>query len=460
MDNRLKNSVLSSQESMNISNTVIEPIIINNTTCRFILEKKGTLDIGSIIQLAVKCNGAVSGQCYLPIKTGIHSLIKRAVLKIGDKVIDTLNLNAQYQTIKTSFKTVEEKSLIDMVKTGVVSAVCPSNQGDGLLQLRDVNYTTPTASQPLEFIRITSSDTTTPLFSVKLSDLFKLLNNVPLPLQMINDPVSIEIEFNTQAGVNADEGNVCMFNEGTVEAEKIISVSTVNCKALINYLAYGPEMTKETLRHMTSKEGINYMYETVISIPTNFPAVGVPPVGVPSTREIVRNLGLNSMLLKSVLVFLHFPGTHSLLGKYSSDAYHIEDSYNVRLNDGQYLSQDVKNNCLKSYYLSEVFSQTPFIHNAEYSFDIATDKTTVDHTDTNNPFCLNTMAGYSQEDLLGSQYYIGVSMDKGIQIEQKPVEFLHKITDISIDYQGREVVYFASVEKVMNLRNGEVSMVV
>ena len=456
--NRLKPSILSTGSTMSISNSVLEPTTISNTGCKFVLDKKGVLDVGSIIQLAVTCSTPASNDCFFPIKTGIHSLIKKASLKIGDKVIDTLNLNGQFQTVKLAMRTNEDKTLKSMVNQGVISALCPSNQQDGKLQIKDVVYSSDAVSLPAPFIKITNSDSTTPLFSVKISELFRILKGNQFPLQLISDPVSIEIDFMEQGSVDSQDGNICTFGNAIVTADKAIKVSQVNCKMLVNYLTYSDETMQLMLKNMTSPEGINYLYEQVISIPLIYNASIQPGAGVPTKRTITSNLGLNGMLIKNMVVFLHKKSPNLLLGKYSSDAFDVEDSFNVRINDEQYFSQDITNSCLKSYYLSEVFGNPLQVHNAEYSKNIATNKSTPDRLINNQPFSSNTLSSKSMTSLLGAQYYIGVDFGKGILSEQKPIEFIHNISDTSLDFLGREVVFYVTVEKLMNLRNGQITM--
>ena len=68
--------------------------------------------------------------------------------------------------------------------------------------------------------------------------------------------------------------------------------------------------------------------------------------------------------------------------------------------------------------------------------------------------------------LLGSQHYLGIDLTTsplnapgvGQQIGQKPVQMLHTLTNTNDDYEGRDVKYFSTVERLMSLRGGQVSV--
>ena len=108
-------------QTMNVETNTLDPIVINQSFCRFVLEKKGILDVGSTITFSVHPVTAGSNKCFLPIKTGIHSLIKRAVLKVGTKTIANSDEYAYYQTMKRAFK-IDCEMLSTETRSTVVSA--------------------------------------------------------------------------------------------------------------------------------------------------------------------------------------------------------------------------------------------------------------------------------------------------------------------------------------------------
>ena len=89
--------------TMNVETSVLEPTLITPKFARFVLERKGILDTGSVLKLQVKTADAAGG--WLPIKTGIHAAIERATLRIGSKIVAITDQYSHYQTMRRAFKT-------------------------------------------------------------------------------------------------------------------------------------------------------------------------------------------------------------------------------------------------------------------------------------------------------------------------------------------------------------------
>jgi len=461
----LKPTTMSTVSTMNIETNVLDPIVINQQFARFVLERKGILDMGSVVQLAVTCDPAASGKAFLPIKTGIHALIRRAVLRIGSKVVAITDEYGTYQTIRRQFKTAEEKSQKDMVKVGTVDVVCPNQAQTGLLQLRDVAYNSNgTAASVLPQYAIKASDSQTPVFTIKLSELFPAMREVSLPLYLIQEPCSIELSFQSQGASNAQEGRICSFETTVTEAQKAIAVSTQNVKFLADYLTYDDSRMDDTAKRVMSDAGLPIPYEDIVLTATNFPATAQPAAGSPAVSKVVRDLGLSGMTVRAIMAHMKKAGTNGLLGQYASDAYAISDSFNVRINDKQLFPREVESETRKSHELGQIFGTDISVANAEYSLDVATDKASADHTVTNQPFAATTVEGHPQTDLLGSQHYLGVDLSisplnapgVGMEVGQKPVQMLHTLTNTNTDFGGREVKYFSSVERLMTIKGGQV----
>ena len=461
----LKPEVMKSVETMEIETNVLDPIVINQSFCRFVLERKGILDMGSVVTLAVRTSPGASGEAFLPIKTGIHALIQRAVLRIGSRVVAITDEYGTYQTIRRQFKTPEEKSQKDMVKSGTIDVVCPDIAQTGKLQLRDAVYDTAGDATVLSQYALKASDQETPVFSIRLSELFPAMREVQLPLYLIAEPCSIELTFKSQGASNAQEGTICCFKSTVVEANKAVQVSTANVKFLADYLTYDDGRMDDTAKQVMSESGMPIPYEDIVMTSTNFPAeASAPSAGSPSEQKIVRDLGLSGMSVRAIVAHMKKPGVHPLLGQYSSDAYTIPDKYNVRLNDKQIYPRELSSETVKSHELGLVYGTDISVSSGEYSQDVATDKSTADHTVTNQVFTAKTFEGHAQTSLLGSQHYLGVDLSisplntpgNSVQVGQKPVQFLHTVSNTSTDYAGREVKYFSSVERMMTIKAGQV----
>lgn len=449
--------------TMNIETSVLEPTLINSSFARFVLERKGILDTGSVLKLQVTTADAVGG--WLPIKTGIHAAIERAVLRIGSKIVATSDQYSHYQTIRRAFKTTEEKSLKDMVKVGTLDAVAPSPAQDGTIALKDCLYNTGNVTGlPISQYALTDSATTTPEFTIKISELFPMMRNVQLPLYLINEPCSIEVTFRSQT--NPQVGVLAGVPAGGATTAAAVVPGSV--QFLADYLTYDDDRMGKTAAMVMSQQGMVMPYEDVVLTTTQFPAVADPGGAQVTEQQITRDLGLSGMSVKSIVAAIGTdPTTDQLVGLYKSEAFPVDDSVQVRINDRQIYPRELTRVTQKQHQLSQVFNTDISIHSAEYSLNLATDKAQANRPITNAMVsAATTLNGRAQSVLEGSQYFLGFDLTSdtmgapgsGQRVGQKPIQMLHTLRRTTTSFAARQVKYYAVVEKQMTLRGGQVSV--
>ena len=465
----LKLTPMSTVDTMTIDTNVLDPITISQTQAKFVLENKGILDVGSTFTFSVHPVQAGDDKCFLPIKTGIHSLIQRAVLKVGTKVLAQSDDYSYYATMKRAHKTNEEKSQKDFVLVGSTDVLQPDNQGTGQYQLQDVNYSTAGVSTIDPSVRLRTSQTDCPIFSIKLSDLFPMMRSVQLPLFLMSEPVSVELTFRKQVNSNASVGTIAVFENGYA-GDVSISVGTANCKFLADYLSYTDDRMEETARIVNSEDGLVMPYENLILTNTTIPAVApAPPIGAPVKQAITREIGLSGQNVRSLLIHdkaVLASYVDQLIGQYMSTAYVVSDAYNFRINDQLVYSRDIVNEARKAEQLSKVFGTMINCLNAEYSFDALTNKQNPDHPVTNNSVSTNTVDGIPMRQVQGQSHYEGLDLSltpanvfgAGTTIGLKPMTMSKTVTRTNGENASRELRIFATVEQAFSLRRGIVSV--
>ena len=468
-NNRLPEALLvrpmTTVRSMNIETNVLDPIVINQNFCRFVLERKGILDTGSSISVALQTQGA---RGFLPLKTGIHSVVDRAVLRIGSKVVAISDQYAHYQTIRRQFKTAEEKSQKDMIKNGTIDVLCPSSQQDGKYQVRDVEYNNAQTAALVAPEIVLSPAALGPIFSIKLSELFPMMRSVQLPLYLINEPCSVELTFNQQlAGNAAQVGNICCIPNAQAETGCSINLSSV--KLLADYLTYDDDRMDQTAQLVMSDSGMIIPYEDVMSTVADYQGLVTAPVGTAVTRQsFVRDIGLSGMNVRSILISSSSQANNAsndLLGKYKSDAFNVPESLQLRINDRQHFPRPMVSESQKEHQLSRVFSTDLSIISPEYSMDLAVEKKD-NNAVTNQMISASTLEGHAMTALAGKQHYTGVDLSRGlsntlgsgVQIGQKPVQVLQDVFRTAQNNSARQMRYFSLVERFMNLRQGVVQV--
>ena len=108
----LKLKPLPSVSSMSIHTDILDPATISKTHARFVFERRGILDVNSCVQVAAVSEAAPATSAagaYFPMKTGVHALVKSALLRCGSVVLAQTDEYARYFTMRNQFKTQEER---------------------------------------------------------------------------------------------------------------------------------------------------------------------------------------------------------------------------------------------------------------------------------------------------------------------------------------------------------------
>lgn len=469
LPNALKTKPLPTVSTMSVDTNILDPVISTSTFARFVLEKKGILDAGSAFTFCLTNGDAGDdGNIFLPVKTGIHSLIKQATLRVGAKIIASSDNYGEYQTIKRQFKTSEEKALKDMVKYGCNDGLEPSAAvaNNGTFHMANAIYAEDglTGLMPAEY-QILNDPLQSPNFQIKLSDLFPMLRNVQLPLFVFNEPVSVELVFNTQSDGAGDLGKIACAAVGATNTA--VNLETGQTKFLADYLTYDDGTMAATAKQVFSDQGIVMPYEDLLLTTSSIPAITNPVAPVVVQTNHTTDIAVAGRLLRSVVIHSNDSTNNVLLGRYASKSYQTPDAYNFRVNDMQFLPNDVSREPQKQYELGKVFGKDIEIHNIEYSKDLLTNKQDGDNS-INNFLINNTelFHGQSQRALLGNCHYHGADFSKtpfntpgnGTLIGQKPVQFIRKLFRGQGEQAGITQRCYSLVERQLIIKGGSVQV--
>ncbi len=473
------------EETMEVKTEVLDPINISQTECVFQVARNGTLDGGSFISLAVTCDGAG----FLPLDTGIFSLVKSAHLLIGGKEVASCNDVGHYSTMVSKFNTPETRAYVDSVKSGRSGAryneVLTGGAGSGRIMPTDLDYTnfqadaTATCVVPPQ-LKPTTSDDTTPVFSVPLSALIPMMKMRQIPLFTIKENVFIRLVFNTQANVAGDVGNICCFPQGHA-GSTAVSVSTVNVKFYADHLYYSDSTQDDTARQVYSENGLSFLYEDLILTTAQIPALAVnPAVNTTVSQQVERDIAVAGRTVRSLLVQDRFSTAtanrgHHVLGKYHSGTLDTDEEYNFRINEMRVYDRDVFRPSNKYAELAQVFNTPLQVPTQLYSIDVDSDKSNGAKAPNQNSVYIGAIEGHvlpnatnadRSNDLRGTSHVTGLDLTtssvnvlgNGRQIGSKPIIIMKKLGRTRDREGAREVRVYASVERLMTIRNGKVTV--
>ena len=474
LPNALKTKPMASISTMSIETNILEPITFSNSGCLFVLTNKGILDSGSRITFSCTCPAGTDMFYYG--KTGISALIERATLRIGTTIVAETDSFGQYETIRKQFKTNEELLQKDSVKCGYwASHVDDSGEGKGQLAYgRGVDNSAGVAAAVVDSkYKLTSDVSTTPIFSIGMSELFPMMHSVQLPLFVMAEAVSIDLRFKTQVGVKVSAtrigGDIAGVNYSTADATDITVVpNKENCAFIADYLTYTGDDGRmaETARIVSSEKGMVFPYQDLVLSASTIPSVADPGANIASNQEIVRDIGLSGSSISTLVFADESPQaatTSWLLGPYISPAFITPDSFNINVNDNIVYNRPVVSETRRQSELAQVFGTDINVSMAEFCNNGHKDPTTLA---TANPLWSVTakLEGHSQNTSQGLNHYNGINLNtspvlawgSGQLVGQKPIRITRTLPRSTTDYQARTQNCWAMVERVFNLKSGQV----
>tara|TARA_R110000824_G_scaffold85019_4_gene211559 strand:+ start:5095 stop:6582 length:1488 start_codon:yes stop_codon:yes gene_type:complete len=486
----LKVQPLPSVDTMTIHTEVLDPITITASQAVFQIPRTGILDGGSFIQLGATCT-AGQNQCFFPLTTGVGSMIDSVLLKVGGQVVSSTEDFGQYHTMMRQFQTPEHRSHIGMVKEGTCgdrwgtnNGTLATNTGNGRIGYKDLAYdATGTTAEVPNFIRITSDDATTPLFSIQLSQLIPMMKSRQLPLFAMKENVYLIINF-TQQNTAADIGKMaCFGGVAPVGALAKVVPSAVNIKFVSDHLYYEDETMAQTAAMIQQEGGLAFLYEDLILTTSQIEGTGQPPVGTPLQQVQQREIAVSGRTVRSLYIAdkpqLY---THVLLGDYVSKSPITETQVNYRINDQRVYDRGLQSPSRKYHELALTAGRPLMTPSQIYSFDADANKT-LGAVGSLNQFSISNATiegltpvpavgagfggtGFAETDPRGCSHYMGLDLSinglnelgNGRLIGVKPIELDLTYLRTNQDYEARTVRTWAMVERTASIVKGEINI--
>lgn len=409
-----------------VETDLLEPVVKTQSLlategfCRFTLQNKGFLHSHSKIFVALKPEAGIS-KGYLQPHVGIGQIIKKAVMKIGNKTLNELDSWSGLHAIKSTTITNEQNYEREMFTTGRwLSHEFEYNAGSKVFA---DSYGLQTGMEkkgtdrelPSWYTMNTAKPTECPSFQIDLSDLFPFLKVNQLPLYMIKEPITIELTFQ-------NTNKMCQRGGSDGGAECQIDLDSL--KFCADYIFYGA--SDEMSRYAAANQDMSFSFVDYRLIENS-----TTPAALKS--KVIRNLGMANRVVPRVLTALtdSEEGIANILGSNialapltNASGVQSKDAirYNVRYNDRFEYTSDVDN-------VARLFSNltqsegVPFVTRAEFSDQ------TVDSISS------DTVNGRIQQgNIEGKFFYLGTRLTNG-RVGQRGIE-----VHLSGDYPSSGVV--------------------
>ena len=388
--------------------------------CRFTLQNKGFLHSHSKLLVGlIPATGNASA--FLPVQVGIGAVVQRAVLKVGNQVINEISDWAQLHAVKSALISNEMNKEREQYTTGRIMnhgfrytakqyELAPTY---GLANGRE--YDDNDLDQ-LPFAKMDGTSAakiaTSPTYAIDLSDLFPFLKTHQLPLYMIDQPINIEITW-----APPNKSRVCV--TGGVATNQAYDIDQTELKFCADYIFYGA--SDEMARYAQANRDLSFSFVDY--------RANVATIDSTSPLTVVRNIGMaNRMVTRVVTVFNRDTITdETMLNKYASlglsvvagagaTAGQVGDiAYNVRYNDRYEFASDVTNTARLFSQLTDSES-VPFVTRAEYASDSVL-------------ITPNTFEGRSQVSFLDNKFFYISTRLTGGRVGTKGIEIHLNATD-------------------------------
>jgi hypothetical protein len=378
----LRVSPMETTTATDVETSMLDPVVITDSFCRFTLLNKGILHSHSKITLALTAPDGNSR--FYPLNIGVASLIQRCALKVGTKTlqeIDGYNFLTAYKSLFISNEHQVEREQVQsskMINHDFRYSDDGATRGGvdndtrafdyGLMNGKDYNRINASgidSDDPNGSVFDWGDINNNPVFQIALSDLFPMLKSTQLPLYMMKEQVSIELTWEPTS--TTEKGRLCS-SDGTAWASP--SIDTTQVKFIADYIYYDQEIM-DAYAAQNSVININHM-------DYRHSKVSVSGTTVKSTQ--IRNLGgANRIVTKVVTGIQGDAEDDSLLNQYhamtcSANYERGETSgsngvqtMNVKYNDHFLFPIDVTNSARHFHNTAQSEGMVPFVTREEYA---------------------------------------------------------------------------------------------
>jgi len=437
----LRVSPMETSTPTDVETSVLDPVVITDSFCRFTLLNKGILHSHSKITLALTAPDTDSR--FYPLNVGVAALIQRAALKVGTKTlqeIDGYNFLTAYKSLFISNEHQVEREQVQSARVinHSFNYADPTDTRGGVDN--DTSAFTYQLDNGKDYNSFTDAGTVTtkngavfdwadinanPVYQIALSDLFPMLKATQLPLYMMKEQVSIEITWEPTS--STEKGRLCSA-DGTAFASPSIDQNEV--KFIADYIYYDQEIM-DAYAQQNRVININHM-------DYRHSKVSVSATQAASTQ--IRNLGGANRIVTKVITGIQGSAAvdSSLLNQYHAMACNVTyergdtagsngvQTMNVKYNDHFLFPIDVKNSARHFHNTAQAEGMVPFVSREEYSSE-GTACASIDFMG----YQLNTGEDNADDSgLLGRFNWNGFRLNRNERVNSRGIELFFKFESL------------------------------
>ena len=352
---------------------LLEPVVFTQgaaTTdgfARFTLQNKGFLHSHSKIFCSLAPQTSGTSYFFAP-HVGVAQVVKKAVLKIGNKTINEVDAWNALHAFKSTLITNENNKEREQYTTG--RFMCNGfRYNDASRTLAEkygidngLEYTGPAGLADLEYPDWAMMEgralAECPSYSIDLSDLFPFLKTQQLPLYLMKEQISIELTF------VPTQDNRAQLIAGVGGSQ--VHIVRDDLKFCADYIYYGTG--EEMARFADANKDMSFTF-------VDYREIEQTVSDTTLASGVIRNLGMANRLVPRVIVSLPLAGNNedNMLGSLTacSPALSVAGvsgpvKYNLRYNDRFEFSSDIDNNARLFSMTTHAEGVPPFITRQQF----------------------------------------------------------------------------------------------
>lgn len=497
--------------AMHVSSSVLEPIIITDTQARFVLENKGILSRDSVLQFQLTAEDALKG--FLPTSAGIFALIKQATLRIGARRISDIKDYGIYKTMSHSYDSPSFRNNKTRILKGINTVYVPAPvAATGVSAGQFVPAGSQVAAEGDVFQDyqgvLTSSEDTTPCWSIKLAELFPILYDIEIPLFLLREEVAIDLTFNTQSATDkmvGGVGSLCCFEkvDGAVGPPVVTGEQLGACKLVkptcllyLDCIYYENEMMERQAEAVNASQGLFLDYSDLIQNVSALP-YNTNPTALSTelfTTQKVDQIPLSGFQVKNLMWGYNvadwttyksnaavIPATNKYYnewyGKYALVSFRKDDTVQMRVNDLLQFPEPITSSTHKAAEAESTFGAPVWLNQGVWSYNPTVTKSGLYPVDSKASLFPSTYGGGGAGEMKvwgshmdmekyvqGQQSFTSINLSNSwgdanndaVLINGKPIEVLHTGLSVSpTDNYNRTTYYYASVVKRFGIQDGK-----
>lgn len=428
----MKIGALPVNTQMDVETDILEPVVFSESFARFRLQNKGILHSNSKLIFGLDITSGSEAKTILPANIGIHSVVDRAVLKVGTKTICETDGYNHFMSFRSTFVNPQHNKQRESITSGRLmcrkwdyelgtNGSSASGRTDSINEADsyildtgfEVNALEVAAADrevglaPYLFLNASSSRTEgtgTSDFQVAINDLFPFLKMNQLPLYMMKEEIDIELHFASELRRAVLPGG----NTSTMKAQLVRN----DCKLIADYIYYPQEIMTA---YQTANNDMSFTYVDYRHVKHTIDNSG------DTEQTIILNVGGAGRVVNKLFYGLTEPDSSAnpereLFNVYSAQG--VVDngvdfgsvSHNIKYNDNFLYPVDITNNARLFHNIQQAEGSVPFISKDEYSDELDL----ISNTKFN---------GYTTStSLKGQSYWIEDRLNKNERVNSRGIE--------------------------------------